>query len=212
MIPLVHDFSGETVLIFGGGTVGARRARALSDGARVTVISPAFADEDFGGADLVREAPAPGDVAAIVERASPALVVAATDDGDLNDAVEAAARDAGALANRADRAGGDVIVPATVRDGRALVAVSTGGTAPALSAELRRRIEGEIEGAGALAAAVAELRRDLRDRDVPAGARREAMRAVVESDRVWAAARWSGAEARQAARNVAAAALEDTDG
>lgn len=212
MIPLVHDLSGETVLIFGGGPVGARRARALSEGTDVTVISPTFADADFGGADLVREAPSPGNVATVVDRISPALVVAATDDADLNDAIEAAARDAGVLVNRADREGGDVIVPATVRDGPVLVAVSTGGTAPALSAELRRRIEDEVEGAGALAAAVADLRGDLRDRDVPVGARRAAMRVVVESDRVWAAARWSEAEARRAARDVADAALEGVDG
>jgi precorrin-2 dehydrogenase/sirohydrochlorin ferrochelatase len=35
MIPLLHDFSGETVLVFGGGRVGARKARRFAREAKV---------------------------------------------------------------------------------------------------------------------------------------------------------------------------------
>ncbi|ESP88760.1 NAD(P)-dependent oxidoreductase, partial [Candidatus Halobonum tyrrellensis] len=102
MIPLLHDFTGETVVVFGGGRVGARKARRFAREARTLVVSPDFADADFGDADLVRAAPAPDDVAGWVERAAPALVVAATDDDAVNAAAERAAREASALVNRAD--------------------------------------------------------------------------------------------------------------
>ena len=39
MIPLVHDVGGETVLVFGGGTVGARKARRFAREARVVARS-----------------------------------------------------------------------------------------------------------------------------------------------------------------------------
>ena len=40
MIPLYHDFTGETVLLFGGGGVGSRKATRFADEARVVVVSP----------------------------------------------------------------------------------------------------------------------------------------------------------------------------
>jgi hypothetical protein len=39
MIPLLHDFTGATVLVFGGGTVGARKARRFASEADVVVVS-----------------------------------------------------------------------------------------------------------------------------------------------------------------------------
>ncbi|WP_049984977.1 precorrin-2 dehydrogenase/sirohydrochlorin ferrochelatase family protein [Halobellus rufus] len=109
MIPLYHDFTDRTVLIFGGGPVGARKARRFAAEARVVVVSPDFGERDFGGersdadVELVRARPRPEDVAAWLDRTDPALVVAATDDGDVNEAVAVAGRDRGVLVNRADR-------------------------------------------------------------------------------------------------------------
>ncbi|MFC6768071.1 NAD(P)-dependent oxidoreductase, partial [Natrinema soli] len=39
MIPLLHDFTNATVLVFGGGHVGARKARRFAREARVLVVS-----------------------------------------------------------------------------------------------------------------------------------------------------------------------------
>ncbi|MFB6165938.1 MAG: bifunctional precorrin-2 dehydrogenase/sirohydrochlorin ferrochelatase [Haloarculaceae archaeon] len=206
MIPLYHDFSDATVLVFGGGPVGARKARRFAREARVIVLSPAFADADFGDARLVRAAPAPADVAAWVERAAPALVVAATDDPAVNDAIAAAAGEEGALVNRADEAGarevGSVVVPATVRDGPVTVAVSTGGTSPALSGYLRERLTPTIENAGAMAMLSGELRAELREAGVDAERRRAALRAVVRSDRVWTGLDRGADKGRQVAEDV----------
>jgi len=208
VIPLFHDFADRTVLVVGGGPVGARKARRFSREADVVVLSPEFAAEDFGDAERVRTAPAPDDAADWVARTDPALVVAATDDADVNDAFVAAARDAGTLVNRADESGGreadSVVVPATVRDDPVTVAVATGGASPALSKHLRERLADELAGAGGMAALTASLRTELKDAGVPPETRRDAVREVVRSAPVWKALRTPGTNSRQAAEDVVA--------
>jgi precorrin-2 dehydrogenase/sirohydrochlorin ferrochelatase len=213
VIPLYHDFDGESVLVFGGGAVGARKASRFADEARVLVVSPAFDDRlvdlaeeggiaeegDRSGADgptvdLVRAAPNADAVRGWVARVEPALVVAATDDAAVNAAAEAAALDAGLLVNRTDVSAADgsdgrdvrsVVVPATVEDDPVTVALSTGGASPALAKALRQRVEAEIDGAGAMAELSGELRAELRARGVAPEKRREAIRHVVRSEGVW---------------------------
>ena len=213
MIPLYHDFTGETVLVFGGGPVGARKARRFAREAEVVVVSPEFPAEAYGDAERVRAAPTAEAVPAWFERAAPALAVAATDDADLNRAIESTARNRGALVNRADRSGGrdagSVVVPATVRDGGVAVAVSTGGRSPALSKELRRRIESQIEGAGELAELTADIRRSLRERGVDPTLRRRAVGEVVRSTAVWKDLGEGDTNPRQTADAVVEAALGD---
>lgn len=204
MIPLLHDFTGATVLVFGGGGVGARKARRFAREARVVVVSPSFTDDGFADANLVRAAPTPGDAADWVERTNPVLVVAATDDPDLNAAAAAAAHDHGALVNRADQAGdrdpGSVVVPATVREDPVVLAVATGGISPALSRYLREELADEIEGAGAMATLLADLREDLAT--WPAERRHEALRSVVRDQRVWKALGGGNTNARQLADDI----------
>ncbi|WP_254535565.1 precorrin-2 dehydrogenase/sirohydrochlorin ferrochelatase family protein [Halomarina litorea] len=211
MIPLLHDLRGERVLVFGGGPVGARRARTFAEEAAVVVVSPAFADRSFGDASLVRARPAPEDVAGWVGRVAPALVVAATDDEAVNDAAASAARERGLPYNRADRSGGrdhrNVAVPSIVRDGDVVVGLSTGS--PALTRELRKRVEGEVEGAGELASLTARLREDLREEYGPEE-RREALRAVVSSERVWKALGSGDAKAKQIVVEIVSAQLGDS--
>lgn len=189
MIPLYHDFTDETVVVFGGGPVGARKAQRFSREATVIVVSPEFPAEAYGDASLVRAAPSPEDVSVWFERLEPALAVAATNDPSVNDAVEREARSSGALLNRADRSGTrdvkSVVVPATVRDGDVSVAISTGATSPALAKELRRRIGAEIDGVGELATITADVREELKARNVDPTVRRQAIRDIVQSSQVW---------------------------
>ncbi|KTG29033.1 precorrin-2 dehydrogenase/sirohydrochlorin ferrochelatase family protein [Haloferax profundi] len=206
MIPLVHDLSGETILVFGGGPVGARKARRFAREARTVVVSPEFADRDFGDAELVRAAPGPDDVAGWFDRFSPALAVAATNDSAVNDAIVESARERGVLVNRADRSGereaGSVVVPATVDDGAVSVAITTGGSSPALSKYLRERIEAELDGAGAMAELTADLRAELKDADHSPAERRDAIRAVVRDPSVWKALRSADTNPRREAARV----------
>ncbi|MFP8957603.1 bifunctional precorrin-2 dehydrogenase/sirohydrochlorin ferrochelatase [Natrialbaceae archaeon A-CW3] len=206
MIPLFHDFTDATVLVFGGGPVGARKARRFAREATVIVVSPAFADDEFGASELVRSAPTPAEIPAWLERHRPALVVAATDDEAVNDAVVSAARERGILVNRADRAGGrdpgSVVVPATVEEPPVTVAIGTGGTAPALSRYLRKDLEESLEGAGEMATVVAELRRKLKARGVEPDRRREIVTDVVNSSSVWTALRTGTTNCQQVIEDV----------
>jgi precorrin-2 dehydrogenase/sirohydrochlorin ferrochelatase len=218
MTPLYHDLAGETVLVFGGGPVGRRKADRFADETRVVVVSPTF-DEGLlglaGGADadpapprveLIRAAPDATAVRGWIDRCSPALVVAATDDPAVNAAAEAAALDAGILVNRTDVSGGrdpgSVVVPATVEDGPVRVAISTGGRSPALSKALRQRIESEIEGAGAMAELSGDLRSELAEAGVDPADRRAAIRRVVRSEGVWKGLQKGRSNARTEAYNV----------
>jgi precorrin-2 dehydrogenase/sirohydrochlorin ferrochelatase len=215
MIPLLHDFTGERVLVVGGGPVGARKARRFAREAEVVVLSPTFEGDDggtgddaFGGAERVRAAVEPADAGEWLDRTGAALVVAATDDSEVNAAVERAARERGVLVNRADRAGerdpGSVVVPATARDGPVVAAVGTGGRSPALSRYLRREIEDTLAGAGGMAELTATLREEWRSE--PADRRRAALRAVVGSDAVWKALDTPNANPRRRAEEVASEA------
>jgi len=211
MIPLYHDFADETVLVFGGGPVGARKARRFAREADVVVVSPEFTEDDYREAALVRAAPDAEGVAGWFDRVEPALAVAATDLDPVNEAVEREARRRGALINRADhsdeRGPGGVVVPATVRDGDVAVSISTGGASPALAKELRRRIEAELDGAGELAAITAEVRAELKARGVDPNRRRRAVRAAVRSPRVWKDLGGGASNARQTVDAVVDAAL-----
>ncbi|WP_142858064.1 precorrin-2 dehydrogenase/sirohydrochlorin ferrochelatase family protein [Salinigranum halophilum] len=225
MIPLVHDFTDQTVLVFGGGTVGERKARRFAAEARVVVVSPEFTDAladtttvreathetwrpsgEGPGIELVRDAPTADTVSGWVDRVDPTLVVAATDIEAVNEAAAAAAQSRQVLVNRTDRAGGrdagSVVVPATVDDGSVSVAVTTGGASPALSKYLRERLEADLAGAGAMADLTRDLRTDLKTRDLTPGERRAAMRRVVRSSRVWKALRTGTTNARKVAEDV----------
>ncbi len=208
MIPLLHDFTDATVLVFGGGPVGARKARRFAREARVVVVSPDFADRDFGGAELVRAAPDADEIAGWLERTAPALVVAATDDEAINDAIADAARKRGTLINRADRSGerdhGSVVVPATVRNDPVVVAIATGGTAPALSKYLRQELEQTLSGAGEMARVCAGVREELKSRDVATDRRRQIVTDVVKSPGVWTALRTGTSNSSQVIEDVLA--------
>jgi precorrin-2 dehydrogenase/sirohydrochlorin ferrochelatase len=214
VIPLLHDFTDARVLVFGGGRVGARRARTFAREAYTIVVSPTFTDESFGRAERIRASPAPEDIAGWLDRIEPALVVAATDDEALNDAIATAVQERAVCVNRADRAGerdvGSVVVPATVREDPVVVGISTGGTSPALSRVLRERIETQIEGAGKLAQLTGELRAELRETHPPAE-RRAAVRSVVRSERVWKALGEGSAKTEQVVSEVVTGELGETE-
>lgn len=229
MIPLYHDFEDQTVLVFGGGSVGYRKARRFAAEADVVVVSPAFDDrfadvdddrfeerddDSRGSIELVRAAPSPSDVEDWIDRFQPALVVIATNNEAVNAAAADAARERGVLRNNAVRSGSrdpeSVTVPATVTDGPVSVAISTGARSPALAKHLREQIEAEIDGAGAMAELSGELRDALRDRGLSPSDRRAAIRAVVRSDAVWKALHTGDSKSEQEAERVIDEVVGDT--
>jgi siroheme synthase-like protein len=133
----------------------------LRCGALVTVIAPDIcaAMAELTPLTIARRHYAPGDATGY------RLVLTATGIPDVDGAVHADAEAAGVWVNSADDvAHCTFIVPSVHRDGPVSVAVSTGGTSPALARWLRARLaESAGPGVGELADLLGQARRRLHD-------------------------------------------------
>jgi len=156
--------AGRPVLVVGGGRVAAQKVAGLRPaGARITVVAPdigrSLADDPEITCHL--RPYAPGEVAGY------RLAIACTDDPAVNATVAADGEAANVWVNSADDPPNcHFFLPAVVRRPPIQLAVSTGGTSPALAAWLRRRLEALVD-AGRyteLAALLAEARGELRAR------------------------------------------------
>lgn len=171
-------------LVIGGGNVAARKvAGLLRAGARVTVISPTLTSELKALADARRIAVI-GRTYREGDLVGAYLVIAATDDPVVNRTVWQAAEQRGCLVNVVDDpAHSNFITPAVVHREDLTIAISTGGTSPALARRLRERLESligpEYE---ELAVLLAELRPELGRRYSEEKARQEAAFRLVDSD------------------------------
>lgn len=163
LYPVMLDLNGRNVLVVGGGAVAARKVGALVEaGAVVTVVAAQVSDAARAArpATVVERAYSPSDLDGQM------FVVVATDDPAVNAAVAADAGRAGLFVNAADdQANCSAILPATLRRGPVVVAVSTSGSAPALASWLRDRVAEVVdERAGTVAAELAARRRTIHDR------------------------------------------------
>jgi precorrin-2 dehydrogenase len=128
------NLEGRRCLVVGGGPVGLEKASGLATcGARVTVVSPelhpGFAELDV---EWVKRGYRRRDLRGAF------LVIAATADPSVNEAVHRDAERRGLLCNVADVPElCNFILPAVHREGAIAVAVSTGGASPALAKRLR---------------------------------------------------------------------------
>ena len=129
-------------LVVGGGNVAERKVAGLLDcGADVHAVSPTFTDALAANEAITRHG---GEYApALLDGA--VLVIAATDDAEVNRRVAADARGRGIPVNVVDTpALCDFYCPAVVRRGPLAIAIHSGGAAPALLKTLRRRLEQEF--------------------------------------------------------------------
>jgi siroheme synthase-like protein len=169
--PVFLDLADRPCLVVGGGPVAEGKVVGLlAAGARVTVVSPTVTARLAGWAaegrlvHLAREY-RPGDVDGC------RLALVATDDAAVTRAVAADGCARGVWVNAADEPSRcDFILPAVIRRGRLVVAVSTGGASPAAARAIREELEGYLtEEHAALVELAAEAREDLRRRGVSPG-------------------------------------------
>jgi precorrin-2 dehydrogenase/sirohydrochlorin ferrochelatase len=174
LYPVGLIIADRPCLVVGGGRVAARKiAGLLSCGAAVTVVAPeahvaiGLLAQDGAFADLkgphltVHLRPYRHG-----EAADYRLVVTATGNPVVDAQVFRDADDAGVWVNSADDpAHCTVILPAVTRDGPVSVAISTGGTSPALASWLKQQIAETIgPGLGPLALLLGEAREQIHAR------------------------------------------------
>jgi siroheme synthase-like protein len=139
--PIVLDLTDVPVLLVGGGDVALRKAKGLvAAGAVVTVVAPEVDDELAAAVAAVHRRPY-----AAADVTGHRLVLTATDDPEVNGRVAGDAQAAGVWVNSADDPERcTFILPAVVREGRVLAAVTTGGSSPALASHLRDEIAATV--------------------------------------------------------------------
>jgi len=140
--PIFLELEGKTVLVVGGGSVAQRKIETLLEyGAVINIISNdlthklkvlvesnkiRFLGNEFTEKDLD----------------GTFLVIAATDDKQLNHDISKSARKRALLTNVVDEPlECNFIVPSIVRIGDLLIAISTAGKSPALAQKIRRELE-----------------------------------------------------------------------
>jgi siroheme synthase-like protein len=139
--PVNLNLGGKACLVVGGGAVAARKAAGLmACGAEVDVVATTAGPEIRALGVAVAERPYRQD-----DVAGHRLVVAATGDAEVNRRIFEDAEAAGVWVNSADDpASCTFTLPAVVRRGPILVAISTGGHSPALASWLKARTEARL--------------------------------------------------------------------
>ena len=163
--PVFLDLKDRLCVIVGGGEVAERKIAGLLEcNARITMISPEVtlgirARAEAGDIRWEPREYADGDLKGAF------LAIASTDDESVNRAVYEEASREGIVLNVVDRTAlCSFIAPAVVRRGDVTVALSTGGSSPALARKLRETLEkSEVLDyaslAGILSSARAEIKR-----------------------------------------------------
>jgi siroheme synthase-like protein len=205
VLPLAVVLRGRRCLVVGGGDRAARRIQELAAaGAHVTVVAP----ECGRGVDLlVGSLPS---VSWRGRRFEPAdldgvfLVVAATDDVDVDQSVYELAEERGTFVHCPDDPERcSVYAMALVRRGHVTVAVSTAGTSPALASYLKGWLDAHLDvRLGDVAEVLDDVRRELHEGGRSTEGR--SWRAVVDDELV---AMVADGHAEQASARVRAAVL-----
>lgn len=144
-LPIHVDVQDQPCTVVGGGEVAARKLALLQRaGARVTVVAPALcatlAGLEATGSFLWQARPFDQDCLAGAR-----LVIAATDDAQVNHEVAQSAASQGILVNVVDAPGQcSFIMPALVDRSPIVISISSEGTAPVLATRIRRRLEAAL--------------------------------------------------------------------
>jgi len=158
-LPVFQNVKGRLCLVVGGGSVGTRKAGVLLEaGAKVRVVAPQIDDE----------LKAKANVESIFERFEAkhlegvSLIIAATNDRDVNKQVSALAQSRNIPVNVVDDPElCSFIMPAILDRSPLMVAFSSGGASPVLTRMMRGKLETVIPQNYSRLAAFAERFREL---------------------------------------------------
>ncbi len=142
------NFSGKNILVVGGGAASYRKVLRFIDAQpKIQVVSKTFSEgmkklQKMKKVDLVKAEVK--DVEAFIKtlKPKPDLVIAATDNQDLNTELAVKAKSLGCMVYAIDNPQiSDFTLPALAKICEVKVAISTAGKSPAMAGILRRRIE-----------------------------------------------------------------------
>lgn len=164
--PVFLSLQDKPCMIIGGGEVAERKADALlKANAKVTVVSPQLTAHlaylvAEGQLHFIERHYQTGDINEAF------LVIAATDQTAVNQAVAAEANQHNILVNVADNLSlCNFIVPSVLDRSPVTIAVSTGGASPVLARQLRMKLESMIPSScGELAAITEEYRQQVKQK------------------------------------------------
>jgi len=187
MIPLFIDCSGRRIVIFGGGAVAARKAAYFSKEARVLVISRSFVQKIDTLSVERKKMDVNGEsdesISALIGDAF--LVIGALSDPAQNNRIGRLCHTKGILFNNADGDAGDVILPAISSGEHFTLAISTGGSSPAMSRFIREHLEQDLPGLDTMIVLQNHLREELKHREPDQEKRNTILRRVLDDASVW---------------------------
>ena len=163
-LPIFYQIKQRNCLVVGGGAVAARKVNLLRKaGAEITVVSPELCDElqQLASSNKIKHifrSYKPEDLDNCI------LVIAATDQRDVNEQISEQAKSRSLPVNVVDNPGMcSFIMPSIIDRSPVQVAVSTGGSSPVLARLIRTRLEGLIPSSyGKLGALVESYRNKVK--------------------------------------------------
>jgi uroporphyrin-III C-methyltransferase / precorrin-2 dehydrogenase / sirohydrochlorin ferrochelatase len=163
LLPIFLKLEGRPVLVVGAGAVALDKLGSLLRvGARLRVVAPVACAEvrDLAGEGVI-EWVQRGFEAADLDGHE--LVIAATDQADVNAAVYRAATQRGIFCNSVDDIPNcDFFFGSVVARGQLQIAISTAGESPSLAQRLRREIDAQLpQDLGPWLEQIGELRREI---------------------------------------------------
>lgn len=185
--PIMLDLEGELILVVGGGPVAHRKVESLLEvGAHVVVVAPEVIDpiREMAEDSLIEFEQRDFYEGIFVSRSDIRLVFGATNDREVNMRVYRSASENRIPCNIADVPDlCSFIVPAVVRSGDVLVAISTGGASPALARRIRKELQKAIGPEyGMMAKLMAVLRAEVLKLDLGSEENKKIFTLLVESD------------------------------
>jgi len=143
--PIYLEIKGKKVLVVGGGIVAQRKIESLLEtGALIVVVSIKVTNQ-------IRQFEKEGRIKIIGRQYEESflenvfMVIAATDNAELNHRVSKDAREKGLLINAVDQPQDcNFIFPSVMKRGDLTLAISTSGKSPALARKIREQLEQEF--------------------------------------------------------------------
>ncbi|MCT2532274.1 siroheme synthase CysG [SAR92 clade bacterium H231] len=174
-LPLFHNLKGRRIVVVGGGEIALRKVRLVQEAsALITIIAKDFcpdllemaAKDKASGCNGLELITAGYEHQHLLQYPDTVMVIAATNDRDLNRLVSEHAQAANMLSNVVDDPGfSTVIFPSIVDRSPIQVAISSGGDAPVLVRLLRTRFESLLPaGMAKLGALAGSFRERVKDK------------------------------------------------